>query len=250
MTTGQFKGCEYLQSPNYTEGCDTKNVVVMHSTEGGPDAQEAADWFHNPSAQVSANFVVGQDGKVIQCVKIEDTPWAAPGANRRGGHIEMSGRMLSNPPHGPWTEVQLQTGAEIAAWLLTTWELPLDRVHLLGHVDLPNQTHTDPGPYWDWPAFMKRVAAALNTTLAPSMWVQEQGIRFPAKVPLKFGMKWPTGTNHAYVLANGRFQIYAGPAVSPIELQFQDKGPHTLTVVAYNAASRELGRSDLQINVV
>ncbi len=35
--------------------------------------------------------------------------------------------------------------------------IPKDRAHIKGHVEMPNQTHTDPGPNWNWTYYMQLV---------------------------------------------------------------------------------------------
>jgi hypothetical protein len=35
--------------------------------------------------------------------------------------------------------------------------IPKDRAHIKGHSELPNQTHTDPGPNWNWTYYMQLV---------------------------------------------------------------------------------------------
>ncbi|MET9133681.1 hypothetical protein [Streptomyces antibioticus] len=42
--------------------------------------------------------------------------------------------------------------------------IPVDREHIVGHVEVPGTDHTDPGEHWDWDRYMKLVAAAHTAT--------------------------------------------------------------------------------------
>jgi hypothetical protein len=35
--------------------------------------------------------------------------------------------------------------------------IPKDRAHIVGHVEVPGNDHTDPGPNWDWTRYMQYV---------------------------------------------------------------------------------------------
>lgn len=45
--------------------------LVLHGTAGGG----TVSWFQNPSSQVSAHYVVEQDGRIVQMVSEDDTAW-------------------------------------------------------------------------------------------------------------------------------------------------------------------------------
>ena len=117
---------------------------------------EAAEWFahrHPPGGASSAHYTVGQDGVIVQSVLEADTAFAAPNANTNGLHIEHSARMaLAN-----WTDVQLQMSARLVRHLLNKYKLPIDRHHIKGHVEIPGNNHTDPGPAWPWNRYMDMI---------------------------------------------------------------------------------------------
>jgi hypothetical protein len=72
-------------------------LVVLHSTEGGT-AKSVAQYFTSPSSGGSAHLVV-DDNHCYRCLTNDQVPWAAPGANTNGFHIEMCG-------HASWTAAQ------------------------------------------------------------------------------------------------------------------------------------------------
>src|SRR5690606_35467449 len=46
--------------------------IVIHITDGGPNIAGPVSWFKNPDARVSAHYIVGQDGEVVQMVAHKD----------------------------------------------------------------------------------------------------------------------------------------------------------------------------------
>ena len=65
---------EFRQSPNYQIGGITPRGVAVHITGGGFDG--SLSWLLNPSAQVSAHFLISKAGRVVQLVKLTDRAWA------------------------------------------------------------------------------------------------------------------------------------------------------------------------------
>jgi len=53
-----------------------KRYIILHKTAGGSSAVGVAAWFQNPSAQVSAQYIVGLQGEIVQCVAEADAAWA------------------------------------------------------------------------------------------------------------------------------------------------------------------------------
>jgi N-acetyl-anhydromuramyl-L-alanine amidase AmpD len=50
--------------------------LILHGTAGGSSAEAIARWFQNPNAEVSAHYVIGRDGVVVQCVRESDAAYA------------------------------------------------------------------------------------------------------------------------------------------------------------------------------
>ena len=48
-----------------------KKGLVLHGTAGGG----TVSWFQNSASQVSAHYVVEQDGRIVQMVSEDDTAW-------------------------------------------------------------------------------------------------------------------------------------------------------------------------------
>ncbi|GMQ94931.1 MAG: hypothetical protein BMS9Abin13_041 [Patescibacteria group bacterium] len=68
---------EYKESPNKRTGRKKPcTVLVMHYTAGG-NTDQVVRYFQQPNVEVSAHFVVGRDGKIIQMVKLDDIAYHA-----------------------------------------------------------------------------------------------------------------------------------------------------------------------------
>jgi N-acetyl-anhydromuramyl-L-alanine amidase AmpD len=91
-------GAEWIPSPNCWTGRygHTPRWIILHGTAGGSSAQAIANWFAQSNAQVSAHYVIGQDGQNVQCVLEKDSAWSngvisgPPGKSGDGVH------------HDPW----------------------------------------------------------------------------------------------------------------------------------------------------
>lgn len=78
MATTDEEGVIWTPSPFHWTGREgySPKWLIIHSTAGGASAEAIAAWFQNPDAQAAANYVIGRDGTVIQCVRESDAPWA------------------------------------------------------------------------------------------------------------------------------------------------------------------------------
>lgn len=65
---------EWDESPNHNASRDSKvDTLVLHNTDG--TLASAVAHFNNPSAQVSAHYIVGRDGRVVKMVQEAHTAW-------------------------------------------------------------------------------------------------------------------------------------------------------------------------------
>lgn len=136
--------------------------IVLHSTEG-PTAESAASWFANPASEGSAHLVVDNDA-CFRCMANDDVPWAAPGANENGLHIEQAGYAAWTRTDWRANDLTLRRAAYKAAQHAKMFNIPLRWVGPVGlrlgrkglttHRDIsyawPVQAraagfHTDPG---------------------------------------------------------------------------------------------------------
>ena len=69
---------QQVQSPNCwpTRQGQVPHWLVFHGTAGFDTAEQVAAYFGSTTSQVSAHYVVGRDGTVIQCVNESAAAWA------------------------------------------------------------------------------------------------------------------------------------------------------------------------------
>ncbi|MFD7883973.1 N-acetylmuramoyl-L-alanine amidase [Streptomyces bauhiniae] len=130
--------------------------VVIHVTQGSYAG--TISWFQNPSAQVSAHYVVrSSDGQITQTVREKDTAWHARSGNASGIGIEHEG-YIDNPSW--FTDAMYRSSAALTASLCARYGIPKDRAHIVGHSEVPGNDHTDPGPNWNWTYYMQLVGGS------------------------------------------------------------------------------------------
>jgi hypothetical protein len=149
--------------------------VVLHSTEGGPNAAGAVSWFQNEECQGSTHLVVGMDG-AFRCLPDDVEPWAAPGANLEGLHIEFAGNAHWHP--GEWSKFGKtfdEAAALVAEWCYH-YDIPAEfldasKLHdpaskgVTTHAEVTEAfkkgDHWDPGKGFPMDSFLASVAKCL-----------------------------------------------------------------------------------------
>ncbi|SDQ57870.1 N-acetylmuramoyl-L-alanine amidase [Thermostaphylospora chromogena] len=146
-------------SSNYTASSRPSSYaidrVIIHVTQGSYAG--TISWFQNPSANVSAHYVIrSSDGAVTQMVREKDVAWHAGNwnYNTRSIGIEHEG-WVDNPSW--FTDAMYRASAALTRHICDKYGIPKDRTHIIGHNQVPGATHTDPGPNWDWNRFMEYV---------------------------------------------------------------------------------------------
>ncbi|MSQ84900.1 MAG: hypothetical protein EXR77_18840 [Myxococcales bacterium] len=135
------------------------NIVVVHTTQGS--FAGAVSWMQNPKAKVSAHYVISKKGEVVQMVKEEDIAWHVGSENGYTIGIEHEGFVAD----ANWVTPQLlDASAKLSCYLVKKWKLAPTKANIKGHVELPKQTHTDPGKYWPWDKYIGMVASCVNGT--------------------------------------------------------------------------------------
>lgn len=145
-------------SSNYTNAYREKsypiNRIVVHVVQG--TSASAINWFKNPSANVSAHYVVGSRGGIVQCVHHADVAWHA-------GNWRFNTRSISIEHEGwagrrrTWTGRMYRASARLAAYCCKRHNIPVDRKHILGHREVPGSTHYCPGRYFDFARYLRLI---------------------------------------------------------------------------------------------
>jgi hypothetical protein len=185
----------------YTSG-NSHSFCVIHDMESY--YLSVISYFQQSGTQASAHYCVNSDyydggggndgvpgGQITQMVREQDWAWHALCWNRYMFGTEHEG-FVSNPSW--FTETMYQASAGLQRHLCEVWGIPKDRNHIIGHNEGQNpawvswmttnwpqfsatcNTHTDPGPFWNWTHFMELITGTpapvilsqpTNVTVAP-----------------------------------------------------------------------------------
>ena len=165
---------------NYEERTKPVSAVVIHYTEGSYAG--CISWFQNCDSEVSAHYVIRSfDGQVTQMVRERDKAWHARSANGYSIGIEHE---AYGDIQSFFTDAMYASSANLVRDICSRYETidghrtfyfdTLDNgtalnsglhdlggeeacIKIRGHQHFPDQTHTDPGPYWNWNYYYKLI---------------------------------------------------------------------------------------------
>ncbi|WP_306333409.1 N-acetylmuramoyl-L-alanine amidase [Streptomyces sp. KL118A] len=139
--------------------------VVIHVVQGGYDT--ALRVFKDPSHGAAAHYVVRKDGHIAQMIRELDVAFHAGNKsyNERSIGIEHEGFVDKK---SSFTDAMYAASARLTAGICRRYDIPVDREHIVGHVEVPGTDHTDPGPYWDWDRYLRLVRAERDKPEKPT----------------------------------------------------------------------------------
>jgi len=145
-----------IPSPNHGERKDGRrpDMLTLHYT-GMPDEAQALQWLCNPVSEVSAHYVVFENGHVAQLVPEARRAWHA-GKSSWTGETDINSRSIgieiANPGHDgglpPFGETQIKNVIRLCRDIVERWSIPPDRV--LAHSDVAPGRKMDPGERFPW----------------------------------------------------------------------------------------------------
>ena len=130
------------------------DILLLHYT-GMQSAAEAIARLRDAAAQVSAHYLIDEDGTVHRMVPEDRRAWHA-GASRWQGESNINARSvgieLVNPGHEwgyrPFPDLQMTALEKLARVIVDRHRIPSSRV--LGHSDVAPMRKQDPGELFDW----------------------------------------------------------------------------------------------------
>ncbi|MFA7429653.1 MAG: N-acetylmuramoyl-L-alanine amidase [Rhodospirillaceae bacterium] len=137
------------------------DMLVLHYT-GMPTGRAALERMCDPAAEVSAHYLVDEDGSVLRLVAEDRRAWHAGIAWWRG-HSDINNRSIGieivNPGHEfgyrAFPEVQMAAVEALCHDILGRHHA-ISPCNVVGHSDVAPWRKEDPGELFDWP----RLAAA------------------------------------------------------------------------------------------
>lgn len=145
-------------SPNYgpRRGIERPDMVVLHYT-AMHSAEAALERLCSPCHEVSAHYLIGEDGRLWQLVRETERAWHA-GRGAWGAVVDVNshsiGIELANTGRHPFPEPQMTALEHLLAGCLARWQIAPCRV--IGHQDMAPTRKQDPGRRFDWRRLARR----------------------------------------------------------------------------------------------
>jgi len=180
-------------SANYSSYSITPYTIAVHTVQGSYSG--CISWFQNPSASVSAHYVIRSfDGQVTQMVCHRNRAWHVGSQNSFAVGIEHEGWIEQGTTW--YTNALYQSSAMVSRFIsddlginkLQTYDgpptdglLPLSHscYKIKGHQHYIENTHTDPGPQWNW----YRYYQLLNDLPPPTLYTSLTGTVYDSGGP-------------------------------------------------------------------
>lgn len=140
-------------SPNYNHRRDITeqdiDMVIIHYTEISLD--ETIAFFNNPKREVSAHFIICEDGELLEPVSLKYRAWHA-GKSFFAGVTDINSRSVGieivNDGKSVFKKNQYDTLISLLNRLKTSYNLK-DRF-IIGHSDIAPMRKQDPGQFFNW----------------------------------------------------------------------------------------------------
>ena len=143
-------------SPNHGERAAGKPVdmIVLHYT-GMPSAERAVAWLCDPESNVSAHYVVCEDGEIVRLVEENRRAWHA-GQSFWAGETDINSRSIGieivKPGHEfgyrAFPDTQIEAVIALCRDILLRHIVP--PAHVLAHSDVAPFRKIDPGELFPW----------------------------------------------------------------------------------------------------
>ena len=146
---------EVAPSPNHGERRTRPvDLLILHYT-GMPSAEIALNWLRDPRSEVSAHYLVLENGRILQLVPEMRRAWHA-GAASWGPETDINSRSIGieivNPGHDygypDFPPAQMEAVAALCRDIVGRHPIPPERV--LAHSDIAPGRKRDPGEKFDW----------------------------------------------------------------------------------------------------
>ncbi|WP_134678962.1 N-acetylmuramoyl-L-alanine amidase [Paracoccus ravus] len=138
-------------SPNHGDRRGQKpELVVLHYT-GMVDGPSARARLCDPASEVSAHWLIHEDGLTEALVPEDRRAWHA-GAGSWQGRTDVNSRSIGielvNPGDRPFPEPQMKALEVLLRGVMLRWGISADAV--IAHSDMAPDRKIDPGPRFDW----------------------------------------------------------------------------------------------------
>lgn len=137
-----------VPSPNFD--ARRPNLVVLHHTSDA-SVDEALATLTDPERKVSAHYLIGRDGEIIQLVEERARAWHA-GQSWWGGNTDINsasiGIELDNAGDEPFADAQIDALLVVLTDLQQRYNIP--RANFVAHADVAPERKADPSAWFPW----------------------------------------------------------------------------------------------------
>lgn len=148
------------------------DILLLHYTDM-VRISETLDRLCDPDAQVSAHYLVGEDGRIWSMVPEDRRAWHA-GVSWWDGDSDVNSRSIgveiANPGHSHgyrgFPDIQMAAVESLCRGILARHPIPPHRV--LGHSDVSPGRKIDPGHRFDWRRLASRGIGLWPTSAPPA----------------------------------------------------------------------------------
>ena len=137
-----------VASPNFDER--RPNLVIIHHSSDNT-MEEALSTLTSPDRKVSAHYLIGRDGRIVQLVEENARAWHA-GKSCWGGHTDINsaslGIELDNNGFEPFADEQIDALLSLLADIRQRYPIPA--ANFIGHADVAPTRKADPSALFPW----------------------------------------------------------------------------------------------------
>ncbi len=172
------KNTEWIGTVNFN--LRKPNMIIIHHTAQNA-LEQTVKTFTSTRSKVSAHYVVGRDGKVVQMLNDYLRAWHA-GSGYWGKITDVNscsiGIELDNNGKEPFAEEQITSLMSLLSRLKKQYNIPAENI--LGHSDIAPTRKVDPSSYFPWKTLAENGFGLWkdeNLENAPANFNVEQALR-------------------------------------------------------------------------
>lgn len=170
----------HAPSPNFNDRKRPVSLIVLHYT-GMKDGPSALARMCDPSAEVSAHYMVEEDGRVFRLVEEDKRAWHA-GVSYWQGERDINsasiGVEIVNGGHDfglpAYPEAQIEAVITLVSGLMARWNIP--PINVIGHSDIAPDRKQDPGEHFPWGRLEASGCAISPATGTPATFDASQAL--------------------------------------------------------------------------
>jgi len=219
--TADYTGARVVPSPNYGERLRPISALILHYT-GMPTPESALALLRSPAAEVSAHYLVEEDGAVSQLVPESRRAWHA-GKSFWAGETDLNsasiGIEIVHPGHDdprPYPPRQIAAVAALARDICKRHGIVAQRV--LAHSDIAISRKVDPGEFFPWDALAQ---AGVGLLVPPAPVGDDAGLAAGAAGAAVTALQTQLAAYGYAVPRHGRYDDDTQKAVAAFQRHFR-----------------------------